>query len=46
MWKYCDVIVTFSIYCQFGAIRILDTYVFINSKLLSKKKTEIELNNL
>ena len=41
----CDVIFIFPIYCQFGAIRksdsgcmVCNTYIFINSKLLSYKK--------
>ena len=44
MSEYCDIIVTFSIYGQFGAIPKPDsgrlackTYVFINSKFLSYK---------
>ena len=44
MSEYCDVIVIFPIYGQFGAIRkpdsgriVCKTYIFINSNLLSYK---------
>ena len=44
MSEYCDAIVIFSIYGQFGAIwkpdstsRVCEAYVFINSTLLSYK---------
>ena len=41
----CDVIVSFTVYCQFGAMRkpdsrgmVCKTYFFINSNFLSYKK--------
>ena len=49
----CDVIFIFLIYGQFGAIQKPDSgrlvykiYIFINSNLLSYKKTKRELKNL
>ena len=47
--KNCDAIVIFPIYGRFGAIRkpdsgliVCKTYIFINSNLLQKLKTELK----
>ena len=49
MSENCDVIESFSIYGQFGAIWkpdsrqiVCNTYIVINSNLLQKPKTEIK----
>ena len=49
----CDIIAIFPIYSQFGAIQkadfrciVCETYIFINSALLSWKKQKTELKNL
>ena len=53
MLENCDVIVIFPIYGQFGAIRkrdsghiLCETYIFINTNLLSYKNTENKTKRL